>query len=328
MISTYALTYPSPHNSQPIRLRIVDDVTAELYYDKACGLPAESYGAPFGFVCVGVFLEICSIAAHDLGYELTFDLNLLEDMDFKTLDLHKLGPLKLHKVHNKIPDFPVRLLLRRQTSRLPYKKQLVPVEVLNVVREEARSFGHTWHDSSDQTIVDDIIAVNQKTLFYDLENKNVRNEISHWLRYSKKEAQSKADGLSAETMHVNGLLLKTFIGLHFLWRLPLLGSLAKNAYLNTMRGVRQVGWITGPFSNNQEYFTAGRLFIRTWLHFVQAGVAIHPFGSVITNPRSHQEFCAIVDENEKDGMAWMLMRIGFSKTPPKSFRRGKDDLLI
>ena len=49
--------YPSPHNSQPIKIKILNNLEAELYYDLDLGLPAESYGIPFAHVCAGVFLE-------------------------------------------------------------------------------------------------------------------------------------------------------------------------------------------------------------------------------------------------------------------------------
>ncbi|MEG8036668.1 hypothetical protein QP157_15545 [Sphingomonas sp. LR61] len=45
--------YPSPHNSQPIVVRVEDDRTATVFYDLRRGLPAESFGIPFGHVCAG-----------------------------------------------------------------------------------------------------------------------------------------------------------------------------------------------------------------------------------------------------------------------------------
>jgi hypothetical protein len=49
--------YPSPHNSQPIKVRVLDEFRAEFFYDLDLGLPAEKFGIPFGHVCAGVFLE-------------------------------------------------------------------------------------------------------------------------------------------------------------------------------------------------------------------------------------------------------------------------------
>ena len=322
-----ANTYPSPHNSQPMRVRIVDETKAELLYDKACGLPAESYGIPFGFVTVGIFLELCRLAAQTLGKRLEYVATLQADMDFADPTLHPCAVMTLE------PDpwpaeFPAELIRRRQTSRLPYSSQTVPAPLLHEIQQEARQAGYMWHYSAEAATVDQVVAVNQKTLFYDLEEPGVRKEIGSWLRYSRREATRKRDGLSAECMGVPGPVLSLFIKLHWLWRLPVLGPFARSTYLATMKGVRQIAWITGPFAANTDYAAAGRLLIRIWLKLSQAGVALHPFGSVITNARAHQEFCAIVGEDESTGMAWMLMRLGYSGRPPVAHRRPLDTVLV
>src|SRR3954465_5202376 len=89
-ILNYAQNYPSPHNSQPIRLRLDGD-TATIYYDLDRGLPAEPFGIAFGHVCAGVFIETMKIAAAGLGYKLEEKLDYSE-MDFEAKDrLHRLG---------------------------------------------------------------------------------------------------------------------------------------------------------------------------------------------------------------------------------------------
>lgn len=123
-------------------------------------------------------------------------------------------------------------------------------------------------------------------------------------------------------------MLRFFIRPHGWWSLPVLGPVARWLYLQTMRGVPQVAWITGPFDTNSDYIRAGRTFIRTWLRFTEHEVVLHPFGSVITNLRSRRAFCALVEEDESDGMAWMLLRLGYSATPPRSHRRPEPALYV
>jgi hypothetical protein len=60
--------YPSPHNSQPIMVRVTGESTAEVFYDLDRGLPAENFGIPFGHVCAGVFLESLATAAAGHGW--------------------------------------------------------------------------------------------------------------------------------------------------------------------------------------------------------------------------------------------------------------------
>lgn len=149
-----------------------------------------------------------------------------------------------------------------------------------------------------------------------------------WLRYSRREAARRADGLSAECLNMPGPVLRGFVEHHHWWSLPVLGAFARWVYLRSMRGVRQLAWLTGPFDNNADHLRAGRAFIRIWLRLTAHGVAIHPFGSVITNPRSHTAFTAAVGERDSSGMTWMLMRMGYSATPPRSHRLPTSALLL
>ena len=69
-IARYAVTCPSPHNTQPYRLRLVSSSEAEIVFLPRRGLPVGDPLGRFTWLTAGIFAEICSIAAHSLGYEL------------------------------------------------------------------------------------------------------------------------------------------------------------------------------------------------------------------------------------------------------------------
>ena len=326
-ILTYVARYPSPHNSQPIKLRI-DGSRAELFYDLDLGLPAESYGAPFGSVCAGVFVEAVSIAAHALGYAVD------EQLDFTTMDfdgsrrLHPLGVLTLEPAPAPIEDLNPELMLTRRTSRLRYEPRPVPAAVIEQAREIATAHGHALAGTSERRLVDEIVAVNQRTLFYDLDNPQVRAEIQSYLRYSERQAKSLGDGLSARCLSLPGPLLRVLMGNYWIWKVPVVSGALKAVYLRSMRGVNQVVWIKGPFSDEREYTVAGRVMLRLWLLFTAHDLVLHPFGSVITNPRAHRELVAAIDEQEDGDMVWMLFRLGYSAKPPLSHRRELREMVL
>jgi hypothetical protein len=55
---------------------------------------------------------------------------------------------------------------------------------------------------------------------------------------------------------------------------------------------------------------------------------LHPFGSVITNPRAHGELVDIVGDEENADMIWMLFRVGYSRRPPESHRRDLGEMRL
>jgi hypothetical protein len=325
--------YPSPHNSQPIVVRVEDDRTATVFYDLRRGLPAESFGIPFGHVCAGVFLAGLDVVARAHGFTVQERLDHAE-MDFGRLDagagsgaaddhLHRLGTVALRPRAATADDREaLARFLARRTSRRPYDATLVDESAIEAASAIASAASHRFRTTSDRAVVDEIVRVNQETLFDDLQHDAVHDEILHWLRFSKRQAAESGDGLSAETMLMPGPVLRFAMEHRGLWEAPVLGGVFKRVYLSTMRGVRQLGWLEGPFSSPADYVEAGRTFMRIWLELTARGVALHPFGTVITNPRSHVAFVERAGVDESDGrMAWMLFRLGHSAPPPLAHRR-------
>lgn len=325
-----ARSYPSPHNSQPIRVRITSGQSAEVYYDLDRGLPAENFGIPFGHVCAGVFLESLAVVAASEGFDLAVQLHLAP-MDFGATDrLHHIASVTLEP--GEATDLARQRRAAfdaRRTNRRPYDSRPVPGDDLGPVRDLAAARGHVFGDSTDPMVVAEIIRVNQETLFDDLRNDAVHAEIMAWLRFSRAQAVATGDGLSAETMLMPGRLLRFAMGHRGMWEAPVLGSAIKSVYLRTMRGVAHVAWFEGPFATEHDYVEAGRLFMASWLELTARGVSLHPLGTVITNPRSHARFAEAAGIDEASPrMAWMLVRLGYAKTPPVAHRRPVEELIV
>lgn len=325
-----ARRYPSPHNSQPLKLRPLTATTAELYYDLDLGLPAENFGIPFAHVCAGVFLESLQIAARAHGHAVQEELDLA-DMDFDSADrLHHIATLTL-RPHATSPGDTAALktFLRRRTSRRPYERRSIPAEDLAQITELVHSHGFSFGHTEDRGLVRKIVRINQSTLFSDLQNDAVHAELMTWLRFSKQQAAQTGDGLSAETMLMPGAILRVAMKNRAWWDAPLLGPALRGVYLRTMRGVQHLGWLTGPFAGPGDYLEAGRTFMKTWMRLTELGVSLHPFGTVITNPDSHRAFVQATGIQEPPGtLAWMLFRCGYSPTPPLAHRRPAHAMLI
>lgn len=149
------------------------------------------------------------------------------------------------------------------------------------------------------------------------------------MRYSRAEAAERGDGLSAECLNLPGPVLRSFFAHHRWWSRRAPRAVARWLYRRSMRGFGQLAWLDGPFDTTAEHQRAGRLFIRVWLMLTAHGIAVHPLGSVITNPRSHRDFCRMVGEVQAPGhMTWMLFRLGYSAPPPRSHRLPATHLLL
>ena len=95
-----------------------------------------------------------------------------------------------------------------------------------------------------------------------------------------------------------------------------------------MHGTRTVAWWSGPFSQPEHWIQAGVVLARSWLELTRRGVQMHPFGSIITNPSAHAR---LLDKLGTDGGAdplWLLVRVGQSDAPPRSYRLDASSIFL
>jgi hypothetical protein len=95
-----------------------------------------------------------------------------------------------------------------------------------------------------------------------------------------------------------------------------------------MKGTSHVAWITGKFETRKEWLAAGEMLQELWLEMTKHNVCLHPFGSVVTNAGAHQEFKTKIGYDKSRGELWLLIRMGYSKEPPRSYRLTTNDILI
>jgi hypothetical protein len=60
----------------------------------------------------------------------------------------------------------------------------------------------------------------------------------------------------------------------------------------------------------------------------EQNVYLHPFGSVITNPNAHERLKEKFHINESNEKMWILLRVGYSDTPPRSLRLDTEEIIL
>jgi Nitroreductase family len=315
---------PSPHNTQPWKLRVVEEREAELLYDPERLLPDTDADGRFMTVALGMFVEAIVVAAAARGHDLAVGY------DGRPLDPQAPGPalfatLRLVQYPRDEP-LDRELLLERKTSRLRYDGRPLDEGLLEELRELAADYGQAFSWTSEPGLVRKMVALNEETLFSDLNDPVIRSEIGRWLRISAAEAERRRDGVEPAALGLPGLLLRVFFRAHGLLELPGIHGTVRRRYRRTMRGTRTVGWLSGPFESPAERFTAGRMLLRFWLTLTREGAQLHPFGSLITNAVAYARLHELVG-NSTTGTLWLVARFGYSVDPPRSRRLDVGQLL-
>jgi nitroreductase len=321
---------PSPHNVQPWRLRILSDQTGDLFIEKRRTLPKEDLTGSFIILSMGIFIEALSIVAENASYKLTFQLRKSlseftpEHITKAEGELLPFARLNLEKASADPNGYSHSLFLTRRTSRISYLPDLMPHEAVAALSELARAWGQTFTQVTLPDTIEQILRRNIEAVFEDLNVPPYHDEIVDWFRFTDRSSRATRDGLDYRCMNSARSSFWLAARLPQLLQLPLTRSLLLNVYRRQLGHVPAIGMLAGPFWEPESAFEAGRFLLRFWLELAKRDLYIHPFGNLVTN-KAAAEWC-----RQLLGLPhiWLMFKIGYSKAPPRSYRRTIEEVLI
>lgn len=313
--------YPSPHNGQPIRLKQTGENSFDIYFERERGLQAADISFIFSFVSMGVFTEHMSLCAQALGHKFSYSLDLPKEEDLRGHGVIKFAKCSL-KWNIAEPDPSLLEMLHfRQTSRKKYYEG-ISQELSSVIEKLAADGGMSLVKLDDQQ-AKSTIWLNQRAVFDDMFDEPVRQELDHWLRYSKRQKLAKKDGLSYDCMELNGSLMKLIVDHPKILRMPGISWVTKEYYLRTMTDSSNVYYMLAPFASGQDAFDVGLIVMKVWKEIALRRYYLHPFGTIMSNHAAHKDFLKLVNvehESREHDYLVFIFRCGKSKLPHPSLR--------
>jgi hypothetical protein len=313
-IAHLARLAPTPHNTQPFRIRPLDPHTAEIVALSERFLPEEDHGNRYVASAFGIFAATIEAAAATLGAQ----VRIVPADSIDVAELHRapvgttLGTATI--VGDMVPSIDAGLLDLRRTSRIPYQDRLVGGDVWTALRAITESRGHRLLEYNDRDVVDATLRLNVDALIDNLGLVREREEIRHW--YRTGPTPQFGDGLWERPLNQTAFEIRTAFGSPGLFHLPIIRQLAAHRYLNTQRGTRHIVLLCGPFAAWPELVDAGRALFGIWVEMARHGVYMQPMGSMLTNPA----YAAKIAKRFAVTDCWLVMRAGYSDVPPRSPR--------
>ena len=321
---------PSPHNVQPWRLRILSDDTADLLIEKRRTLPKEDPTGSFIILSMGLFIEALSVVAKISSLKLTFQLHK-SPSDFTPEhiaraegELLPFARLSLEKSSEGESVYSTALFLTRRTSRISYLPELVPDETVEVLSELARGWGQTYRQVTAPEMIEKILDRDIEAVFEDLNEPPYHDEIVEWFRFTNRSARATRDGLDYRCMNSSRISFWLAARVPQLLGFPLTRAVLKKIYRRQLGNVPTIGMLAGPFWAPESAFETGRFLMRFWLELAKHDLYIHPYGNMVTN-KAAADWCSQLLGIPQ---IWLIFRIGFSKAPPRSYRRTVEEVLI
>jgi len=305
---------PTPHNTQPFRIRPLNARVAQIVILRERMLPEEDTGNLYVLSSFGIFAETLECAGRHLGLAVTVTAD--EAVEPAAIE-PGTGPVVLGRaeISRHRPAEEQRSVLEaRRTSRLPYEDRLVDPRALNELERIAAAHGHRFESFADPATVRDVLKRNVRAL---LEN-NLKTaelaELRRWIRIA--DTPAVGDGLWSGPMNQPRWEMRLALKLPRLFLLPGLSSLATAKYLCTQAGTRHIAILRGRFGSWPELVLAGRMLMQLWLSMTRHGVYMLPFGSMITNSSCNR----YLRERFSADDIWFILRFGYSAVPPQAPR--------
>ena len=313
-IADLARLAPTPHNTQPFRIRPVDPYTAEIVALSERFLPEEDHGNLYVASAFGIFAATIEVAAATLGVQ----VRIIPADSIDVAGLHRasvpttLGTATI--VGDMVPSIDASLFDLRRTSRIPYVDRLVDAGVWTALRAIAESRGHRLLEYHAGDVVDATLRLNVDALIDNLGLVREREEIRRW--YRTGPTPQFGDGLWERPLNQSAFEIRTAFGSPGLFHLPVIRQLATRRYLETQRGTRHIVLLCGPFATWPELVDAGRALFGIWVEMARQGVYMQPMGSMLTN----SAYAARIAQRFAVPDCWLVMRAGYSDVPPRAPR--------
>ena len=309
---------PSGHNAQPWLVEPESRNVWNIHLNKNALLPVVDPSNREALLSIGAFLENLVVAAGHHGYQIHYEVVTDSRQPGKILTIH-FEPSK-----PVLTDLS-RIKLRR-TLRNDYLNKEICMEDLRFVAESIGGFGYYPQGTNMSEKLDELVyTANQQQINRDAAMK----ELGKWIRWSEKAAEKHQDGLTPESMEMNGFV--KWIAKHFFSEKDLMKDSFRK---KTLKGaVKQIeshgGWVvlTSEDSEVLSLIETGRRFERMLLRIRERGIAMHPMSQVLEESPYNQQVHQFLG---LDKPVQFVIRTGYvEKYPhPVSLRKDIGDVIL
>jgi hypothetical protein len=315
-ILSLASLAPSGHNTQPWFVKYVEPYHWIIGNDKSRWLPAVDPTQRETILSIGAFIQNLEYAANSLGYDCRFNLVASTNQDENIIEV------KLGKASNA-SSFNIQKIKRRRTLRSNYLSDVLKKEDLSYLIGGENDFIHSIPNTAKEHrwLNEQTIEANKIQSYRDA----AQNELADWIRFTSKEAEQHADGLTMASMEIKGIagwMLRNFYTQTSVMKK---GFREKSIDTVAQQVSQSAGWliITSKDNSVSTLLETGRRLQRMLLKIRERNIAIHPMTQILeenTTNKSVNQSIGISDPIQ------FILRAGYVKEYPEpvSLRRGVD----
>lgn len=313
-ILSLASLAPSGHNTQPWFVKYIEPYYWIISNDKSKWLLAVDPIQRETILSIGAFIQNLEYAANSMGYSCEFNLLAVTNQSEDVVEV------KLAKAIN-IPNYDIQKIKRRRTIRSNYMSELLKKEDLAYLTNGELDFIHSIPNTTREHnwLNEQTIEANRIQSYRD----PAQSELADWIRFSSKDAEQNADGLTTASMEVEGMA--GWILRNFYSKKNVMKKGFREKSIDTVK--RQVsqsaGWliITSKDNSVATLLDTGKRLQRLLLKIREKNIATHPMTQILEEQAMNKLVNQSIGINDT---IQFLLRVGYVKDypDPVSLRRG------
>lgn len=311
----WGIKAPSGHNTQPWRFRLMEN-GIEIHPDFSRALPVVDGDHHALYASLGCAAENMMIAATREGLGARLDLSRDEKGQvFITIQFKPDSRVE--------PDVLFDQIERRQSTRNKYRDQQVPPSDLEKLRNSFRFEGISLLTLTEKEAMEQLTPFIIDGSNRQFENRAFVKELISWIRFSRKEALQKKDGIWHASMGLpaTGRLLGEII----MGRLVSAKSEAKR-WEGLIRASAGLALFVSRENDASHWISLGRAFQRFGLTASSLNISLAHMNMPCEEMEVRQEMARHLKLGDQHPL--LLIRFGYSDPMPYSFRRELNEVMV
>ena len=316
---------PSAHNTQPWRFR-KENGLVRIGWDPHRELPAGDPRSRYLLTGLGAATESMALGAAQVGLsaEVSFALSP-SAREVATLDFSPgLGSSTDLALAKAIP--------RRQTTRLPFYNDPIPIGVVDELMHEGEINGCSLAVITGRSKVRRLARNLVEGTRRNFEELKVYKEFFGWLRLNHNDPRYQQDGLTLESLSLGfpssmiapwilpptSLAVLKAVRLHFLLARTQ-GRLADQS--------PAICLLVAKSHTLHDLFLGGRTMLRVWLAATNLGLRVHPITAMMDHDETRIDLADLFGISQDSSMV-VCFRVGFGPISPRSPRLPVKELVV
>jgi hypothetical protein len=304
---------PSGHNTQPWFIKYIEPYHWIIGSDNSRWLMGVDPTQRETILSIGAFLQNLEYAANNLGYACQFTLLATSNQDENIMEVKLTNDINSAK-------YDIQKIKQRRTVRSNYLSDGLKKEDVSYLTNDEPDFIHHIPNFSKehQWLNEQTIEANRIQAYRD----DAESELANWIRFSSKDAERHCDGLTLESMEIEG------IAAWYLRNFYDKADVMKNNFREkSIKGVKKqvaksAGWllITSKDNSVATLLETGKRLQRLLLKIRERNIAIHPMTQILEEPATRQSLHSSIGISDN---IQFILRTGYITNYPQpvSLRR-------